>query len=104
MREMDPEFELFDIAHVRAGERVVGGVATQMARLGETLGNSGEYKNSGNEAKKSLKTKDRAVPDVAHWSGFCVPMMPNQAPKRPQTPHIAPNGPRVSSQMARPRQ
>jgi hypothetical protein len=102
MRETEPKFELFDIAHVWAGEWIVGdGEETEIARLGETRETAGEYENSGNEAKKSLKTKDRAVPNVAHWSGFCVPMTPNHTPKRAQTAHNAPNEPKA--QMPRPR-
>ena len=39
MRELDPKFELFDIAHVRAGDWVMGDAAgTEIARLGETPG------------------------------------------------------------------
>ncbi len=59
MREIDPEFKLFDIAHVGAGNSVVGDVAgIGIALLGETRETAREYKNSGNKAKKWLKTKD----------------------------------------------
>jgi hypothetical protein len=58
MREMDPEFELFDIAQVRAGDRIVRDTTgTEIARPGKTQGTVREYKKSGNEAKKWLKTK-----------------------------------------------
>ncbi len=104
MREIDPKFELFDIAHVRARDRIVANVEeTEIARLGESRGTIGEYKNSGNEAKKSLKTKDRAVPNAAFRSGFCAPATPNQAPKRAETPHIPQNELEAPSQLARPR-
>jgi len=58
MREIEPKFELFDIAHVGAGDWIVGDAAgTEIARLGESRGSAREYKNSGNKAKKWLKTK-----------------------------------------------
>ena len=55
MRELEPEFELFDIAHVS-----VAGWNRGMQR-GSKLpgwGSAPKYENSGNEAKKYLKTKD----------------------------------------------
>jgi hypothetical protein len=59
MSEMGPKFELFDIAHIRAGDWSVGDVAgTKIALLGKTRGTAREYKNSGNKAKKLLKTND----------------------------------------------
>ncbi len=58
MREIEPKFELFDIARVRAGDWIAGDVAgTEIARLGETRGTAREFKNTGNKAKKWLKTK-----------------------------------------------
>jgi hypothetical protein len=58
MREINPRFELFDTAHVPAGDWIVEDVAgTEIAVLGETRGTAREYKNSGNKAKKCLKTK-----------------------------------------------
>ena len=55
---MDPKFELFDIAHVKAGDWVVGDAAgTGIAWLGETRGTAREFKNTENKAKKWLKTK-----------------------------------------------
>jgi hypothetical protein len=39
MRDIDPKFELFDIAQVRAGDWIVrDGAETGVARLGETPG------------------------------------------------------------------
>jgi hypothetical protein len=59
MREIEPKFELLDIAQVRAGDWIVGDVAgIGIALLGETRGTAREYKNSGNKAKKWLKKKD----------------------------------------------
>ena len=58
MREINPKFELFDIAHVGAGNWIVGDAAgTGIARLGETWGTAREFKNTENKAKKWLKTK-----------------------------------------------
>jgi hypothetical protein len=59
MREIEPKFELFDIAHVRAGDWIAGDEArTGIALLGETRGTAREFKSTGNKAKKLLKTKD----------------------------------------------
>ena len=58
MHEIEPKFELFGIAHAGAGNWIlVDAAATEIARLGETRGTAREYKNSGNKAKKCLKTK-----------------------------------------------
>jgi len=58
MREIEPKFELFDIAHVGAGDWIVGDAAgTGVARLGETRGTAREFKNSGNKARMLMKTK-----------------------------------------------
>jgi hypothetical protein len=58
MREINPEFELIDIAHVRLADWIVGDAAgTEIARPGETRGTAREFKNAGNKAKKLLKTK-----------------------------------------------
>jgi len=58
MREMDPEFGRFEIARVEAGDWNVGdGAGTGIAGLGETRETAREFKNTGNKAKKWLKTK-----------------------------------------------
>ena len=58
MREIEPKFELFDIATVGAGDWIVGDAAgTEIARLGETRGTAREYKNTGNKARMLMKTK-----------------------------------------------
>ncbi len=58
MREIDPRFELFDTAHVPAGDWSAGDVAEpETARLGETRGTAREFKNIGNKARMLLKTK-----------------------------------------------
>jgi hypothetical protein len=58
MREMNPKFELIDIAHARAGNRIVVDAAgIEIARLGETRGTASEFKNAGNKARMLVKTK-----------------------------------------------
>jgi hypothetical protein len=58
MREIEPRFELFDIAHVGAGDWVVGDAGgTEIARLVETWGTAREFKNAGNKARMLVKTK-----------------------------------------------
>jgi hypothetical protein len=58
MREIDPEFELLDIARVEAGVWTVGhGSENEIARLGKTQETGREFKNTGNKAKEWLKTK-----------------------------------------------
>jgi hypothetical protein len=67
MREIEPKFDRFEIAHMRAGDWIVGDEAgTEIARLGETRGTAREYKNSGNKAKKCLKTKDISFLNAAN--------------------------------------
>ena len=71
MREMEPKFELFDIARVRAGDWIVGDVAgTGIARLGESRGTARECKNSGNKARMLLKTKDITFSKAANDARF----------------------------------
>ncbi len=71
MREIEPKFELFDIARVGAGDWIVGDAAgAETARLGETRGTAGKYKNSGNEAKEYLKTKDITFLKAANDARF----------------------------------
>jgi hypothetical protein len=58
MREIEPKFELIDIAHVLAGDWIVGDAAgTEIARLGEARGTTREFKNIGNKARMLMKTK-----------------------------------------------
>jgi hypothetical protein len=67
MREIDPKFELFDIAHAGAGDWIVGDVAgTEIARLGETRGTAREFKNTGNKAGILLKTKQITFVNAAN--------------------------------------
>jgi hypothetical protein len=58
MREIEPKFELFDIAHAGAGNWIVrDGAGTGIAGLGETRETAREIKNSGNKARMLMKTK-----------------------------------------------
>jgi hypothetical protein len=63
MRELEPEFELFDIAHVS-----VAGWNRGMQRGSKLPGCVGtrKYKNSGNELKKWFKTRDITFFDAAN--------------------------------------
>jgi hypothetical protein len=59
MRPLNAQFELFDAAHVVAGDwERRNGAGFGFVRLAEIRRCGGKYKNSGNEAKKYLKTKD----------------------------------------------
>jgi hypothetical protein len=67
MREIDPKFELFDIAHVGAGDWIVrDGAETGVARLGETWGTARKFKNTGNKARMLMKTKHITFLNVAN--------------------------------------
>jgi hypothetical protein len=58
MREIEPKFEVIDIAHVPTGDWIAGDLAgTEIARLTETRETAREFKNSGNKARMLLKTK-----------------------------------------------
>ena len=58
MREIEPKFDRFEIAHMRAGDWIVGDEAgTEIARLGETQETVREYENAGNKARMLMKTK-----------------------------------------------
>jgi hypothetical protein len=87
MRETEPKFQLFDIAHVRAGDWIIGHVAgTGIARLGETRGTAREYKNSGNKAKKWLKTKDITFLNAANFGLFVCKSAPIRHQKEQEHP------------------
>jgi hypothetical protein len=78
MREIDPKFELFDSAHVRAGDWIVEDVAgTETARLVESRGTAREFKTPGNKARMLMKTKHITFVNAANDVRF--------AHKLPQT-------------------
>jgi hypothetical protein len=80
MREIEPKFELFDIASVGAGDWIVGDAAgTEIARLGETRGTAREFKNSGNKARMLMKTKDITFLSAANYARFTRNLVPNRA-------------------------
>jgi len=78
MREIDPKFELFEIADVRAGDCIVGDVAgAEIARLGETRGTAREFKNTGNKARMLLKTKHITFLNAASEPRFAQKLRAN---------------------------
>jgi hypothetical protein len=80
MREIEPKFELFDIAFVAAGDWIVGDAAgTEIARLGETRGTAREFKNSGNKARMLMKTKHITFLNDANDARFTRNLVPNRA-------------------------
>jgi hypothetical protein len=89
MRAINAQFELFDAAHVpvgsRPGERgrvgscLVGGI-TRRAR---------KYKNSGNEAKNYLKTKDITFLQCANYVRFARKLRPIRPLKKQEPPQFA---------------
>jgi hypothetical protein len=73
MREINPKFELFDTAHVPAGDWIVGDAAgTEIARLVETRGTAREFKNTGNKARMLLKTKHITFLNAANDVRFAI--------------------------------
>ena len=71
MRPLDAQFELFGAAHVLAGDWEQENVAGfGFVRLAEIRRRGGKYKNSGNEAKKYLKTNDIAFSIDANCTHF----------------------------------
>jgi hypothetical protein len=82
MREMEPKFELFAIARVGAGNRIVGAVAgTGIARLWESRGTAREFKNTGNKARMLLKTKRITFFEGCKSGTRGAPIAANQALK-----------------------
>jgi hypothetical protein len=80
MREINPKFELFDIASVGAGDWIVGDVAgTEIAGLGEARGTAREFKNTGNKARMLMKTKHIAFLSAANDVPFMRKIAPNRA-------------------------
>ncbi len=80
MREINPKFELFDIAHVGAGDWIVGDVAgTQIARLVEARGTAREFKNTGNKARMLLKTKHITFLNAANDVRFAIKLPQTRA-------------------------
>ena len=80
MREINPKFELFDIAHVGARNRIVRGAAgTEIAGLGEARGTAREFKNTGNKARMLMKTKHITFLNAANYARFTRNLVPNRA-------------------------
>ncbi len=67
MRELEPEFVPFDIAHVS----VVGwDRGMQQGSKLSDCASTQKYKNSGNELNKWFKTKDINFSDAANYARF----------------------------------
>jgi len=80
MHEMEPKFELFDIAHVGARNWIVGDAAgTEIAGLGEARGTAREFKNTGNKARMLLKTKHITFLKAVNDALFGRSLAPNRA-------------------------
>jgi hypothetical protein len=71
MRETEPKFELIDIARVPAGDWIVGDAAGfEIVRTGGIWRIARKHNNSGNEAKKYLKTKEITFLKAATYARF----------------------------------
>ena len=71
MHALNAEFELFDAQHVLAEVWSKGSVAWfGIVRLWEVWRSGTKYKNSGNEAKEYLKTKDITFLNAANCAPF----------------------------------
>ena len=71
MHALNPTFERFQTARVSAVAWTRGNAAGfEIARMGEIERNARKYKNSGNETKKCLKTKDITFFDAANCACF----------------------------------
>jgi hypothetical protein len=58
MREINPKFELFDTAHVPAGDWIVGdGAEPKIAPLGETRGTAREFKKYREQSQNVAENK-----------------------------------------------
>ena len=71
MRAFNAQFEHFNVAHVSGwglGRRNASGFGT--ARLVETRRRRMKCKNSGNEAKEYLKTKDIVFLNATNYAHF----------------------------------
>jgi hypothetical protein len=71
MRALNTEFELFDATRVPAGVWDAGvRPDSRLPRWRRSGGAREKYKNSGNEAKKYLKTKDITILSGADYARF----------------------------------
>jgi hypothetical protein len=58
MREIEPKFDLFDIAHVGAGNWIVGdAVGTDIARLGKTRGDRERIQECREQSQEVAENK-----------------------------------------------
>jgi hypothetical protein len=76
MRAINAQFELFDAAHVPAGSGAGECGRGGSCLVGGMTRREREYKNSGNEAKKYLKTKDITFSHGADYVRFARRLTP----------------------------
>jgi hypothetical protein len=67
MHALNAQFEFFQTAHVLAGDRNGG---MQQGSKVPGWGSEQKYKNTGNEAKKLLKTRDITFLNAANYARF----------------------------------
>ena len=89
MRAINAQFELFDGAHVPVGSRPRERGMVRSCPVGGITMHARKYKNSGNEAKKYLKTKDLTILDGANYVRFCAPIDTNWTLKEHETSQLA---------------
>ena len=90
MREIEAKLELFDTAHVPAGDWIVGdGAGTEIARLVETRGTAREFKNGGNKARMLMKTKHITFLNAANDARFARNLAQIRAKIYLTTPRLA---------------
>ena len=78
MRALSAQFEDFGSAQVLAGGLERGNApGFELARIAEPRRIARKYKNSGNEAKEYLKTKDITFFDAANCAHFTRKFAPN---------------------------
>ncbi len=93
MRALDTQFELFDTLHVPTGDW--NGGKQQGSKL-PGWGSARKYKNSGNEAKKYLKTNDITFLNAANCARFAFKLAQIRARKVQKTTRFAQNAAKTS--------
>jgi len=90
MRALNATFELFDTAELQAAARNRRMQHdSKSAERGEPQWIATKYKNSGNEAKEYLKTKDITFLNGANCARFARGSTPIRPQKEPEPPHFA---------------
>jgi hypothetical protein len=89
MRTGNAQFELFDAAHVPVGSGTEEGGRVGNCQLGGMARRARKYKNSGNEAKKYLKTKDITFLQCANYARFARNLRPIRPLKEQESRRLA---------------